>query len=797
MAAPDIYTEERRSPGKNLVSRQEVYDYLMTKPGMTRNKALGIMANIEAESSFYIDAVQIGNMKDEDRGIGLFQHTFPSRKNGLKEQVPDWETNWKAQIDYALNEQEAKNYMNTTYDSPEEATKAFMLEFEKPQDQSEAAIKKRQSYLANYDILDQGEEIAEQEEEQGEEEENVEYQRKVYKSIEEAKEKQGELNDGDFVVINDKTYRYDKDGQELIRLNDQAEIIESVDLGEIDRGEDYEEEQQEEQQEEQKEEINPFEFPFPTLEDIRKRQEQKEEQEQEQEEDQEQEEEIEQDQEEEIEEEQQEQQEIDDSTTPQREPKRNVINNENLEIGNYYTISNPNEAEFVGPDGNLQEGVVLLTAINGEGDNAVYVFQNQQTGEQFEVKADGLKKAKLYNSVRTDVMLPKYKGVTVKPGTEYIVGDVAYTKDEIIRLGGGDPDAESFDEEAYRRGLNSLLEGKTDAEKEEIFLSRTRVRTIQDNNRQIYRTRDAIKERDFSDTDEDNIPDTLKDENPNVVVQGTDSDKDNDGIPDTIDIDGGDGTNQPVTSGDKPEGDKPEGEITNLQRAGAIGKNLLQGAGALLDAVGGPGAIVSYIMGKKGMEAAMKEIEPQAMPELSPTFMQHLRQTKELAKRGFHPDQEREFRKELDTAYQIGLENAVRGSGGQRARFLAQSGILDAQRSSALLDFAAKDAELQSANQDKYEKMMLFKENFDLQRSEQQRAEDMARQREEKEAAAGFVGSAFTSLMNSYSNMNTSSIMNKMVNQGMQTIFNPNTIAGLRNQDIFKQNETYQDITNE
>ena len=234
-----------------------------------------------------------------------------------------------------------------------------------------------------------------------------------------------------------------------------------------------------------------------------------------------------------------------------------------------------------------------------------------------------------------------------------------------------------------------------------------------------------------------------------------------------------------------------------MQRAGEIGKNLLQGVGSLLDAVGGPGAIVSYIMGKKGMEAAMKEIEPQAMPELSPMFMQHLRQAKELAKRGFHPDQEREFRKELDTAYGIGLENAVRGSGGQRARFLAQSGILDAQRSSALLDFAAKDAELQAANQDKYEKVMLFKENFDLQRSEQQRAEDMARQREEKEAAAGFVGSAFSSLMNSYSNMNTSAIMNKMVQTGVQSLFNPNTIIGLRNQDAFKNNETYQNITQE
>jgi len=262
------------------------------------------------------------------------------------------------------------------------------------------------------------------------------------------------------------------------------------------------------------------------------------------------------------------------------------------------------------------------------------------------------------------------------------------------------------------------------------------------------------------------------------VVQGTDSDKDNDGIPDTIDIDGGDGTGQPVPSREKPEGDKPDGEITNLQRAGAIGKNLLQGAGALLDAVGGPGAIVSYIMGKKGMEAAMKEIEPQAMPELSPTFMQHLRQTKELAKRGFHPDQEREFRKEIDTAYQIGLENAVRGSGGQRARFLAQSGVLDAQRSSALLDFAAKDAELQQANADKYEKMMLFKENFDLQRTEQQRAEDMARQVADKKAAAGFTSSAFTSLMTSYASGKSGALANQFA-KGATDFFNNLTTIGL------------------
>ena len=104
------------------------------------------------------------------------------------------------------------------------------------------------------------------------------------------------------------------------------------------------------------------------------------------------------------------------------------------------------------------------------------------------------------------------------------------------------------------------------------------------------------------------------------------------------------------------------------------------------------------------------------------------------------------FRKELDKTYQIGLENAVRGSGGQRAKFLAQSGVLDAQRSAALLDYAVADDELQRKNQDKYEKMMLFKENFDIQRTEKQRTEDMERQIANKKAAADFTSAALTNV---------------------------------------------------
>tara|TARA_R110002020_G_scaffold475793_1_gene712342 strand:+ start:1317 stop:3644 length:2328 start_codon:yes stop_codon:yes gene_type:complete len=184
----------------------------------------------------------------------------------------------------------------------------------------------------------------------------------------------------------------------------------------------------------------------------------------------------------------------------------------------------------------------------------------------------------------------------------------------------------------------------------------------------------------------------------------------------------------------------------------------LKGAGTLLDSIGGPGAIVSYIMGKEGLKHAMKEIEPQKMPELSPLFHQHLRQTKELAKKGFHPAEARKIRNEIDAAYEQGLDNAVRGTSGDRAKFLAQSGILDSKRSSALLDFAAQDAALQRENQDRYVDTMMFKENFEAQRSEKLRAEDMQMQMANKQSAAQFTSAAFSNLMSGLGGSNTALI---------------------------------------
>ena len=134
-------------PGKNKISVREVYKYLMTFPGMTNDKAVGILANIQAESAFYIDAVEMGDVKN--KGLGLFQYTFPARKEAYKKQVPDWKTNWKGQIDFAMREVEMKKYLEKNYDDPAEATESFMLTFEKPKDQSEEAIEKRVAGIRN------------------------------------------------------------------------------------------------------------------------------------------------------------------------------------------------------------------------------------------------------------------------------------------------------------------------------------------------------------------------------------------------------------------------------------------------------------------------------------------------------------------------------------------------------------------------------------------------------------------------------------------------------------------------
>jgi hypothetical protein len=116
---------------ENYVKVKEIYSYLTKDKGLSKEQALGMLANIQAESSF--NAGALGDKKD---GVytsgGLFQHHNERFANMVAAAGPNWQENWKGQIDFALSEKPGKAYAATKFDTAEQATEYWTKYFEKP-----------------------------------------------------------------------------------------------------------------------------------------------------------------------------------------------------------------------------------------------------------------------------------------------------------------------------------------------------------------------------------------------------------------------------------------------------------------------------------------------------------------------------------------------------------------------------------------------------------------------------------------------------------------------------------------
>jgi hypothetical protein len=115
--------------GEGRTTAGAVYNYLLSK-GLTENHAKGLVANISRESGFKLGA-------HGDKGIGgsfgLFQWNMAAGRGGpMMAAVPDWKTNWKGQIDYALQEFTGPDYLKQSFDSPGAAAHWWMANWEIP-----------------------------------------------------------------------------------------------------------------------------------------------------------------------------------------------------------------------------------------------------------------------------------------------------------------------------------------------------------------------------------------------------------------------------------------------------------------------------------------------------------------------------------------------------------------------------------------------------------------------------------------------------------------------------------------
>lgn len=117
----------------NPVKAQEIYRYLLSK-GLSENHAKGIVNNIQYESGFNSAAEGDHDELGQPQSFGLFQHNMGAGRaqKMFKAVGTDWKTDWKGQIDFALTEPEMKTYLDKSYASPAEASRAFTLDFEKP-----------------------------------------------------------------------------------------------------------------------------------------------------------------------------------------------------------------------------------------------------------------------------------------------------------------------------------------------------------------------------------------------------------------------------------------------------------------------------------------------------------------------------------------------------------------------------------------------------------------------------------------------------------------------------------------
>ena len=129
----------------------EMFTYLTKDKGLSRNHALGLMANIQRESNFN---PSIASGDDGGYG-GLFQWKGSRQTSTVAELVKSGD--WKGQIDYALTEPESLSavkpgsYQATNFQSPQEAADWWMTKWERPADTASGS-KKHSQFISTYNF---------------------------------------------------------------------------------------------------------------------------------------------------------------------------------------------------------------------------------------------------------------------------------------------------------------------------------------------------------------------------------------------------------------------------------------------------------------------------------------------------------------------------------------------------------------------------------------------------------------------------------------------------------------------
>ena len=144
--------------------------------------------------------------------------------------------------------------------------------------------------------------------------------------------------------------------------------------------------------------------------------------------------------------------------------------------------------------------------------------------------------------------------------------------------------------------------------------------------------------------------------------------------------------------------------------------NALKKAGNLLKSAGGVSSLVAGFIGAKSAKRGLEEVPVPRLEGLSTAFKQYSQQQKALSESGLSYAERQTLEQGIDQAYEAGIQNLVRGTGGDRAKFLAGTGALDFNRQTSLLKVAALEDEARRQNRTAYGELLKFEATQDRQK---------------------------------------------------------------------------------
>jgi len=109
---------------------------------------------------------------------------------------------------------------------------------------------------------------------------------------------------------------------------------------------------------------------------------------------------------------------------------------------------------------------------------------------------------------------------------------------------------------------------------------------------------------------------------------------------------------------------------------------------------------------------AMQDIPAGEFPEISQAYQGYAAKMKQLSQTGLTASEKTAIRQDLTDAYQAGIKNVLRASGGNRGLFLANAGVLNSNRVEGLLKMGALDAATQRDNLKQYGEVLKIQETF-------------------------------------------------------------------------------------